>query len=458
MTRLPNLHENSRSLDKAVGDWDSSIKELRMRMRAWILLMGLAVPVSARAGATPEWARRYMADYTTAIPSFSRQTGLACNVCHIAFPQLTAFGRLFKLNGYTLTGLQTVNTGEESPSLKINLIPPVSAMLVTSLTQTSKAQAGAQNGNVEFPQELSIFLGEEITPRLGTFIQLTYESVEGSIALDNMDLRYANHTEVASKPVIYGFTLNNNPTVQDVWNSTPAWGFPFSSSAVAPAPAAATLVDGGLGQQVAGLGAYAFWNNLLYGEVTAYRSAQQGGPHPPDGGSEAITKGFTPYWRLALSHDFSGNYVEVGTFGLSSKLYPTGVTGPTDRFTDVALDAQYERKLGDGNLFAHATWIHEAQVLDASAAGAKNTVHTFRADVTALTATRVGASLGYFTTGAPNSNGILAEVQFMPWLNTRFAAQYILYSKFDGAKTNYDGAGRDAADNNTLYLMTWLVF
>lgn len=429
-----------------------------MRMRAWILLMGLAAPVSARAGATPEWARRYMADYTTAIPSFSRQTGLACNVCHIAFPQLTAFGRLFKLNGYTLTGLQTVNTGEESPSLKINLIPPVSAMLVASMTQTAKAQAGTQNGNVEFPQQLSIFLGEEITPRLGTFIQLTYEAAEGAVALDNVDLRYANHAQVASHDMIYGFTLNNNPTVQDVWNSTPAWGFPFLSSSVAPTPAAATLVDGGLGQQVAGLGTYAFWNNLLYAEVSAYRSAQQGGAHPPDGSSEAITKGFTPYWRLALSHALGAGNLEVGTFGLSSKLYPVGVTGPTDRFTDVALDAQYERKLGDGNLFAHATWIHEAQVLDASAAGAKNTLHTFRADVTALTATRVGGSLGYFTTGAPNSNGILAEVQFMPWLNTRFAAQYILYSKFDGAKTNYDGAGRNAADNNTLYLMTWLVF
>jgi hypothetical protein len=431
---------------------------MRMRMPSWIVLVALAVPVSARAGGTPNWARRYMANYATEIPSFSRQTGLACNVCHIAFPQLTAFGRLFKLNGYTMTGLQTVNTGEQSPSLKINLIPPVSAMLVTSMTQTAKAQAGTQNGNIEFPQELSLFLGEEITPRLGTFIQITYEAAEGALALDNVDLRYANHAQVASHELIFGLTLNNNPTVQDVWNSTPAWGFPFASSSVAPTPAAATLVDGGLGQQVAGLGAYGFWNNLVYAEVSAYRSAQQGGAHPPDGTSEAITKGVTPYWRLALSHNWGASTLEVGTFGLSSHLYPTGVTGATDRFTDVALDAQYERKLGEGNLFAHATWIHESQVLDASAAGAKNTLHTFRADVTALTATRVGASLGYFSTGAPNSNGILAEVQFMPWLNTRFSAQYIVYSKFDGAKTNYDGAGRNAADNNTLYLMTWLVF
>jgi hypothetical protein len=418
-----------------------------------------------------------MAEYATAIPSFSRQTGLACNVCHIAFPQLTAFGRLFKLNGYTLTGLQTVNTGAESPSLKINLIPPVSAMLVASMTQTSKAQAGTQNGNVEFPQQLSIFLGEEITPRLGTFIQLTYEAAEGAVALDNVDVRYANHVNVASHDMIFGLTLNNNPTVQDVWNSTPAWGFPFISSSVAPAPAAATLVDGGLGQQVAGLGAYGFWNNMLYGEVSAYRSAQQGGAHPPDGSSAAITKGVAPYWRLALSHSWGAQNIEVGTFGLSSKLYPAGVTGPTDRFTDVALDAQYERRLGGGNLFAHAAWINEKQTLDASfangdATNASNTLRTFRADATALTATRLGGSLGFFTTtgdadallysgsatGSPNSTGLIAEVEFMPWLNTRFAVQYVAYSKFDGAKTNYDGTGRNASDNNTLYLVTWLVF
>jgi hypothetical protein len=429
-----------------------------MRKGLWIVLIGLALPASARAGTTPDWARRYVADYRATIPSFSRQTGLACNVCHIAFPQLTAFGRLFKLNGYTLTGLQTVNTGAESPSLKINLIPPVSAMLVTSMTRTAKAQAGTQNGNVEFPQELSLFLGEEITPRMGTFIQITYEAAEGALVLDNVDLRYANHAQVASHEMIFGFTLNNNPTVQDVWNSTPAWGFPFASSSVAPTPAAATLIDGGLGQQVAGLGAYGFWNNMLYAELSAYRSAQQGGAHPPDATSEAITKGVTPYWRLALSHAWGTSYLEVGTFGLSSHLYPTGITGPTDRYTDFGLDAQYERRLGDANLFAHATWIHENQTLDASAAGAKNTLHTFRADVTALTAARVGGSLGYFTTGSPNSNGILAEVQFMPWLNTRFSAQYIVYSKFDGAKTNYDGAGRNAADNNTLYVMTWLAF
>src|SRR5438034_1321507 len=54
------------------------------------------------------------------IPSFSRQTGLACNVCHTTFPQLTSFGRRFKLNGYTLTGLQVVEAGAPKTSLKID--------------------------------------------------------------------------------------------------------------------------------------------------------------------------------------------------------------------------------------------------------------------------------------------------------------------------------------------------
>ena len=36
-----------------------------------------------------------------AVPSFARQTGYTCAVCHTVFPQLTAFGRNFKLHGYT---------------------------------------------------------------------------------------------------------------------------------------------------------------------------------------------------------------------------------------------------------------------------------------------------------------------------------------------------------------------
>ncbi len=61
-------------------------------------------------------------------------------------------------------------------------------------------------------------------------------------------------------------------------------------------------------------------------------------------------------------------------------------------------------------------------------------------------------------TGSPNSNGFLAEVDFTPWLNTKLSLQYTNYFNFNGASTNYDGSNRNAGDNNTVYVLAWLVF
>ncbi len=412
-----------------------------------------------------------------AIPSFSRQTGLRCNQCHTTFPQLTPFGRRFKLNGYTLTGLRLIEADDagERP-LKIDLIPPVSAMILASMTRIQKTQPGAQNGTVELPQQLSLFLGEEITPNLGTFLQFTYDAVSGSFGMDNADIRYANHGRLGLREVLYGVSLNNNPTVQDVWNSTPAWRFPFASSAVVPHPAAATVIDGTLAQKVVGLGGYALWDNRIYGELAVYRSAPQGGPHPPDATAENTLRGVAPYWRAALQRGWRGQYLEVGTDGMATTLYPSGVSGRTDRYTDVAFDAQYERRMGKGNVTAHMTWIHEWQTLDASlAAGSatnpSNTLNSLKIDASYYTRGRLGFTAGYFSTTGdadslrytgsatrkPNTDGVIGEVDFLPWLNTRFTLQYVAYETFDGARTAYDGA-RDAAANNTLYLLAWLAF
>src|SRR5690348_15975650 len=122
------------------------------------------------------------------IPSFSRQTRLACSACHYQFPQLTPFGRLFKMNGYTMTGLKNITAGDSTrPTLSLSPIPPVSAMIVASLTQLNKAEPAAQNGSVMFPEQLRLFLGGAITPRVGTFIQFTYAAQDGTIGMDNLD-------------------------------------------------------------------------------------------------------------------------------------------------------------------------------------------------------------------------------------------------------------------------------
>lgn len=422
-----------------------------------------------------------------AIPSFARQTNLPCSSCHTIFPELNTFGRFFKLNGYTLVGVNTIevkDTTDANEDVDFNLlkIPPVSLMMQSAYTYKTKEQPGTQNNNVSLPQQLSIFFGGEITPHLGSFIQLSYDDQGAAFGIDNIDLRYANQTELGSENLLYGVTLNNNPTVQDIWNSTPAWGFPYASSSVTASPLASTLIEGGLAQSVAGLGAYALLNNLLYAEFSIYKSAQQGGAHPPDNTSFGIIKSLAPYWRLAFQKQFNDQYVEIGTFGMSTEMYPAGISGLTDRYNDFGFDLNYEKSLGDNQLTAHTSFVLEKRNLDATfnsngSLSQSLNLNLFKIVGSYYLQQQFGFSLGYFSitgdgdavlyapaefsgssTGSPDSGGFIAEFNYLPWMNTKFSVQYVAYNKFNGSTDNYDGAGRNASDNNSLYALAWIAF
>src|ERR1700693_2801625 len=61
------------------------------------------------------------AQNTNALPVYATQTAQPCTACHVGGfgPQLTPFGRQFKLEGYTLSGTQ-------------DFVLPLSAMAVAS--------------------------------------------------------------------------------------------------------------------------------------------------------------------------------------------------------------------------------------------------------------------------------------------------------------------------------------
>ncbi len=417
------------------------------------------------------------------IPSYARQTGLACSACHYNFPQLTPFGRLFKLNGYTMVGSPTlVAAHDQTKDLQILSSFPLSAMVMSSFSEVSKATPGAEASATMFPQQLSFFLSGELTPKLGSYVQLTYDPTAGTIGMDMAEFRYADHTMLGGKDLLYGITLNNNPSMQDVWNTTPAWGFPYASSASAPSPSWSPILANSYSGNVLGLGVYGLYDNLVYAEVSAYHSAIQGLSYPADTTWTNNIKGVSPYWRVALQHDWGKQYLEVGTFGLSSSFYPTGIVEPHDTYTDLGVDAQYEKALGGGEFVAHASYITEKQNLDATfAAGgsASNsvTLNSFKIDANYNFEAPFAVGLGYFSTtgtsdavlyapgavtgsanGSPNSSAVLAQVSYIPWLNTQLSLQYVAYSKFNGGSSNYDGSGRNASDNNTLYLLAWFAF
>ena len=163
-----------------------------------------------------------------AVPSFSRQTGLACDVCHTVPPQLTSFGRYFKINGYVLS-MKSFNPSSPAgiPKESLGEFPAISAMLLISDTYVQNS-GQAQNNTVGFPGQFSLFYAGRISGNIGTFLQITYDSVSDHFSMDNTDIRWANQATLDGHPVTWGLTLNNNPTAQDPYNSTPAWGYPYT--------------------------------------------------------------------------------------------------------------------------------------------------------------------------------------------------------------------------------------
>lgn len=471
-------------------------------VRSWRWVTTASLAIALMAGAAP----------ALAVPSFARQTGMACEACHTVYPELTHFGRVFKANGYLLTNVKSVRdvTGKRDELLSLAQTPALSIMaqfsdsqMKTSVPDLSAVGAPgvAQNGTVGFPQQLSLFYAGKIAPHLGAFFQLTYGNDTGTIGIDNTDLRFADTIILTdNSPFTYGLSLNNNPTVQDVWNSTPAFGFPYAASNAVVSPLAATAIDGTFGQSVAGVTAYVFWKESLYAEIGGYRSAQQGSENkatgqagPLDGTSSNVVSGLAPYWRAAYEHNWGAHSLEVGMYGMQIKLYPGGtpdepapLSGPQNKFNDVAEDFQYQYVVDDHQITVSGTHIHETQTLDASypvnAANPKDNLSTSRLWATYYYRRRLGGTLEYFATtgstdsglypmtapgdpgvvtsanGSPDTRGWMAEVNYLPWLNVKLTAQYTWYSKFNGGSSNYDGVGRNASDNNALYLLLWIAY
>jgi hypothetical protein len=53
------------------------------------------------------------------------------------------------------------------------------------------------------------------------------------------------------------------------------------------------------------------------------------------------------------------------------------------------------------------------------------------------------------------TQGWTPEIFWIPVQNIRLGLQYIHFTKYLGARSNYDGHGRNATDNDTLFLYLW---
>jgi hypothetical protein len=390
---------------------------------------------------------------------------------------------MFKLRGYSLRSAAGDDKVGNSKDLSLSKYVPISVMALLSNTAFQSNQPASQNNAAGFPQQLSLFFAGSFASHFGGLAQLTYTHADDHFGMDNTDLRFANHARVGGQDVDFGITLNNNPTVEDLWNSTPAWGFPWISTASGTSPIASPLIYGGLAQDVAGVGGFGMWNNHLYTDITLYRSEHAGASTPVTGTGNAFNiSGVAPYWRAAWQQNWDRNYLVVGTYGIDVNSIPGSVSGPKDRYVDAGFDFQYSRPFGADQLDAHGTYVREKADLKATLAsgGASRSsqhLNAFKFDTVYHWTHKYSATGAVFSTtgpadpllyaaaplsgsnnGSPNTSGYMGQFAYWPAQNIDINVNYTGYWKFNGATSNYDGANRNASDNNTVYMAVWLSF
>ena len=468
----------------------------------------------------------------SAIPSFARQTGQPCGTCHTDAPALTPFGRRFmmlgftpgggpfrttpfssdsgraardefnKLRGYAKALENAPTTGDDSKEW----VPPISMAALVGFTHTQAplpppADPYQPNDNLVL-STVNLYWGGAITDNIGAFAQVTRsapppggfpDAFGHSWSWDMTDVRYANSANIGGVSLIYGITVNNSPTSQDPWNTTPLRRFPYEAeSNVAPDPGASTLIEGAFMANVVGAGAYALLNDMLYLEATAYTSIKPRaqnflGVDPLM--SPGMINGVAPYWRVALEPNWGRHSLMVGTFGMFAKVNPwaggmgMGIDDPfatfqqTDNYTDIGVDTQYQYQGDKYWLTLRGSYISETQRLYASfsngnAANPTNRLNSLQllASVAYGNDNRVALTAQYFNVWgssdpmlyaglasgmSPNSDGWKAEIAYIPfsskfapgypWGNVRVGLQYTWYNKFQGTTVG-------AHDNNTLFL------
>ena len=463
--------------------------------RAWATGLALLCAASLWPGAVQ------------AIPVFARQTQQNCVACHVGgqYPELTPYGRYFKLTGFTQGTKQITDDGVGFP-VAFSVQAGVNKMKNNVADGNPAAAAGtpidARNGQLA-PDQASVYAGGRIADNVGLFAQYTFawdqgDRRSGTFGADNFDLRVADHVVLGKQDFIYGLSVNNDPGVTDVFNSTPAWAYPwqYSASGSATSPPVQTQLEAGYGGGTArGINAYFYYNRNYYAELGSYMATSgltniltftSDNTVPGHNGTAPLV-GANPYYRFAYTTEWGPSNLMVGAFGMRSRIDNGAGAGQSTLYNDRGLDAQYQYISDPSVVSAQVRYINES-ISDANNAGYGNTSATLRsfyANAKYIYHAKYGAALGYWqeqgssdsfyvntssanfyscqdapacTTGSPNTKVWIPAVFWQVLQNVRLTMYHTYFTQFLGSTGNYDGFGRKPSDNNSTYLYLWLDF
>ncbi|MFT3857077.1 MAG: hypothetical protein QM742_06115 [Aquabacterium sp.] len=398
-----------------------------------------------------------------AVPSYARQTGQDCVACHIGGfgPQLTPFGIKFKLGGYV---------DSDGKDGKI----PLSGMVVADYSRW-RDESGKHTDKTDLA-EASLFLAGKFTDHIGSFVQVTHDGVEHHTSIDQADIRYARTLNVAGQDALFGLSLNNNPTVQDPFNTLAVWGFPYTDSPRGNAVGAEFAGIGGTELKVLGVNAYTVLHDNFYGELGLYNSLSRGTQSRLGLGSDDTDHmRNAPYWRLAYMVDQRTQAWNVGVFGYNGTMKDRSSGDISNRFKDLGIDGSYQF-LGNRQhiVTVNGSYIRERTITPEGGEDVRNTVKDARLAASYHFMNTYGATLGYFKAQSANNEsgnrGFIYQLDWTPWgkesswmapwANVRVGLQYVAYKKYIDFDEDTETATVVAkpSDKNTLNLFVWASF
>ena len=173
-----------------------------------------------------------------------------------------------------------------------------------------------QNGQPE-AYGFTAELGTKITDFAGIFAEYgvsnSFPGWKG--ASGPIDIRATHFFHPGNGELLVGIDSNNDPTLQDVWNTVPSWGFPFYGAPQAPGAPASPMIAN-LAQETGSIGAYALFDRQFYVELSMYRVGN-GFFRFMNAGTSYQTgaqylKGFNPYWRAYWTQRACGKCLHGG--------------------------------------------------------------------------------------------------------------------------------------------------
>lgn len=317
------------------------------------------------------------APQASAVPGFSRQTGMACNACHYqSFPALNELGRSFKAGGFTMMGTQKLIEGTGGLSLPETL----NANLVVKIRyqQSNGAKVEGTNtsndGQLQFPDEMQLMVGGRVSENIGALLDLNLQSKGEEPVVENFKMPFIYDVSgikagmipftTASQGVSYGFELLNTGATRGARIMEASKSFSAQQYI-------------GTGSAAEGVAVVAS-DSMFFANISKWSPRSVGAANS---GSPSAT-----YVRLAITPKMGNWDTGVGVQSWSgSATLPTLVQNDTKAY---AVDAQAQGEVAAMPLGIYLTYAN------ASATEAGGKTNLFNANANAKTAATIAGQLG----------------------------------------------------------------